>query len=83
MSDIDQCAASVDQMILRSVVAQIRGDVGVSHLSRRAEEGIPRASAHGDGTNCRCEIAGNAHTVRCCRQRTCDKGTKGLKGQRS
>ena len=83
MSDIDQGAASIDQMILGTVVAQIRGDIDIGYLRRRAEEGVPRASTDGDGANCRCEIACNPHPVRGCWQRTCHKRAEGLEGQRS
>lgn len=83
MSDIDQGAASIDQMILGTVVAQIRGDIDIGYLRRRAEEGISRTSTDGDGANCRCEIACNPHPVRGCWQRNCHKCAEGLEGQRS
>ena len=83
MSHIDQCAASIDQMILGAVVAQIRGDIDIGYLCRCTQEGIPRTSADGYGANCRCGITSDAHPVRGCRQRTCHERAEGLQGQRS
>jgi len=83
MSNIDQGAASIGQMILGAVVTQIRGDVDVGRPCRCTQEGIPRTSADGDGANCCSEISCDAHPVRGCRQRTGDQLAEGLEGQRS
>ena len=82
MSNIDQCAASINEVILGAVVAQIRGDIDVGRPCRCTQEGIPRTSADGDGANSRSEISCDAHPVSGCRQRTCDQLAEGLEGQR-
>lgn len=81
MGDIDEGAGTVGEVVLGTMVAEIRCDVGIG-AGRLAQEGIPRSPAYRDRVDHPMGVARYSHAMAGSGQRCRHLLSKLLKGDR-